>query len=219
MRLFTNHPPEEITLIRVGVPAVVRAATNPVLHVVGPWQARIPGQETVSLSYPLEIHSHDGRLALTVRMPVEDYVQAVLAGESIGFKSDQGLAAMAVAARTYAVRFEGRHKSEGYDFCDTTHCQDLHIGAVTERLRQAAEATEGELLWFEGAPASTFYGKDCGGAIEAGAAVWPDLKALTSAAVRTPIARVASGSRPSASRICGQRCWRRESGRRRASIC
>ena len=110
-------------------------------------------------------------------MPIEDYVQSVLAGESIGFRSEQALAAMAVAARTYAVRYEGRHKAEGYDFCDTTHCQDLHIGAVTERLRHAVEATEGELLWFEGAPASTFYGKDCGGAIEAGSAVWPELKA------------------------------------------
>ena len=84
---------------------------------------------------------------------------------------------MAVAARTYAVRFQGRHKAEGYDFCDTTHCQDVHITAVSERLRQAAELTEGELLWFQGSPAATFYGKDCGGSIEAAAMVWPDMKA------------------------------------------
>src|SRR5260370_6177839 len=84
---------------------------------------------------------------------------------------------MAVAARTYAVRSQGRHQSEGYDCCDTTHCQDLRIGAVTGRLRQAAGSTEGELLWFAGSPASTFYGKDCGGVTEAAALVWPDLKA------------------------------------------
>jgi stage II sporulation protein D len=100
-----------------------------------------------------------------------------LAGESAGFRSDQALAAMAVAARTYAVRFQGRHKAEGFDFCDTTHCQDVHVSAVSERLRQAAELTEGELLWFQGSPAATFYGKDCGGSTEAAAVVWPDMKA------------------------------------------
>ena len=80
-------------------------------------------------------------MTLTVRIPAEEYVQAALAGESLGFQSDQGLAAMAVAARTYAVRYHGRHKSEGYDFCDTTHCQDLHIQAITERIRRAVEAS------------------------------------------------------------------------------
>jgi stage II sporulation protein D len=94
--------------------------------------------------------------ALTRKVPIEQYVAAVLAGESIGFRSEQAMQAMAVAARTYAVRFEGRHKSEGYDFCDTTHCQDVRFSAVTERMRRAAEATEGELLWFAGAPAATF---------------------------------------------------------------
>src|SRR5207253_1570274 len=135
----------------------------------GAWSARIPGQDTLRIAYPLDISVRDGRLALTLHLPLEDYVAAVLAGESAGFRSEQGLAAMAVAARTYAVRFEGRHRSEGYDFCDTTHCQDLRISAVSGRLRQAAEATEGELLWFEGSPASTFYGKDCGGVTEAAA--------------------------------------------------
>jgi stage II sporulation protein D len=53
----------------------------------------------------------------------------------------------------------------------------VHISAVSERLRQAAELTEGELLWFKGSPAATFYGKDCGGSIEAAAMVWPDMKA------------------------------------------
>jgi stage II sporulation protein D len=48
---------------------------------------------------------------------------------------------------------------------------------LTDRLRRVAEATEGELLWFAGAPAATFYGKDCGGSTENGALVWPDIKA------------------------------------------
>ena len=177
VRIYTNQAPEQLTLMRGGNSALVKASGNPVLHVVGPWKAQIPGQDPVALAYPLEIRTRDGSLALTLRLPLEDYVAAVLAGESAGFRSDQSMAAMAVAARTYAVRFQGRHKAEGYDFCDTTHCQDLRITAVSERVRQAAEQTEGELLWFQGSPAATFYAKDCGGSIEAAAMVWPDLKA------------------------------------------
>ena len=177
VRIYSNLAPDHVTLVRGGRSTVIKATENPVLHAVGEWSARIPGQDALRLAYPLDIRARDGRLALTLHLPLEDYVAAVLAGESAGFRSTQSLAAMAVAARTYAVRFQGRHKAEGFDFCDTTHCQDLHISAVSERLRQAAELTEGELLWFRGSPAATFYGKDCGGSTEAAVMVWPDMKA------------------------------------------
>jgi stage II sporulation protein D len=141
----------------------------------------------------MAIRTEGGHLALTITVPLEEYVAGVLAGESVGFRSAQSLAAMAVAGRTYAVRYQGRHKSDGYDFCDTTHCQDLRIGAVSERLQQAAESTEGELLWFEGAPAATFYGRDCGGVTEAGVRVWPDLKAPYLQSHDDPHCRAQSG--------------------------
>jgi stage II sporulation protein D len=156
---------------------LVEAAANPALHATGAWLARIPGEPELALGYPLEIRTARGQLTLTIRLPLEEYVTAALAGESASFRSEQSLAAMAVAARTYAVRFEGRHRAEGFDFCDTTHCQDVRVTAISERLRAAAQATEGELVWYQGTAAATFYGKDCGGAIEAGASVWPEWKA------------------------------------------
>jgi stage II sporulation protein D len=110
-----------------------------------------------------------------VDMPLERYVAAALAGESGGFQSDEALKAMAVAARTYAVRMRGRHGAEGFDLCDTTHCQRLDVGAVTPRLEKAAVETAGELLWYQGKPAFTPYTKDCGGTSEDAAVVWPDL--------------------------------------------
>jgi len=107
---------------------------------------------------------------------MEDYLAAVLAGESGNFQSEEALKAMAVVARTYAARFRGRHKAENFDFCDTTHCQDLHLSAVTDRQRSAAEATEGELLWFQGSPAGTYYHQNCGGTTAAASEIWPDVK-------------------------------------------
>lgn len=110
-----------------------------------------------------------------VSLDVEEYVAGVIAGESSVFRSDEALKAMAVAARSYAVRLRGRHASEGFDFCITTHCQHLERRAVTPRLVSIAGQTAGELLWFEGKPAFACYTRNCGGRTEAVAAVWPDL--------------------------------------------
>ena len=113
----------------------------------------------------------------TLAVPLERYVAGVLAGESSVFRSDEALKAMAVAARTYAVRLRGRHAAEGFDFCATTHCQRFDPDAVTPRLESIAAETAGELLWFQGKPAFTPYTRDCGGRTEDAAAVWPDLAA------------------------------------------
>jgi stage II sporulation protein D len=99
----------------------------------------------------------------TVELDRERYVAAVLGGESSVFRSDEALKAMAVAARTYAVRMRGRHSADGYDFCATTHCQRVDLNAITPRLEAIVAATAGELVWREGRPASTLYSLDCGG--------------------------------------------------------
>ncbi len=120
----------------------------------------------------------------TVEAPRERYVAAVLAGEASVFQSDEALKAMAVAARTYAVRLRGRHAAEGFDFCSTTHCQRVDLNGITPRLTAIAAATAGELLWYRGKPAFTPYSRDCGGRTEDAGVVWPDLAApyLTSRA-------------------------------------
>jgi stage II sporulation protein D len=113
----------------------------------------------------------------TRELGLEQYVAGVLAGESSVFQSREALKAMAVAARTYAVRLRGRHKSEGYDFCATTHCQHVDFDAVTSRLVDVVGETAGELLWFQGKPAFACYTRDCGGRTEDAGSVWPDLAA------------------------------------------
>ncbi|MBI3281510.1 MAG: SpoIID/LytB domain-containing protein [Acidobacteria bacterium] len=109
------------------------------------------------------------------RFPREEYVAGIVAGETGDFRSAEALKAMAVAARTYAFRHMGRHKKDGYDFCDTTHCQSLRQPG--DRHREAAEATEAEMLWYQGSPADTYYHANCGGATEAAEDVWPDVRA------------------------------------------
>ncbi len=123
----------------------------------------------------VQVRSPEGNR--TIELPLEKYVAGVLAGESSVFRSDEALKAMAVAARTYAVRLRGRHAAEGFDFCASTHCQRLDLEAVTPRIEAAVTQTAGQLLWFEGKPAFACYTRDCGGRTEDAAAVWPDLAA------------------------------------------
>ncbi len=124
---------------------------------------------------PPSVRVRDGNS--TVELSLDQYVTAVLAGECSVFRSPEAIKAMAVAARTYAVRMRGRHSAEGYDFCSTTHCQRIDRGGITPRLQGIAAQTAGELLWYEGKLAFTAYTRDCGGRAEEAAAVWPDLAA------------------------------------------
>src|SRR3982074_1614682 len=94
VRIYSNQSPQQMTLDS----RVIRASDHPVLHVPGAWKARIPGQPALALSWPLDIREREGRLELLLRLQLEEYVAAVLAGESAGFRSPQSLAAMAVAA-------------------------------------------------------------------------------------------------------------------------
>jgi len=121
----------------------------------------------LALTYIVSVGGH------IVELPAERYVAGALAGESSVFRNEEALKAMAVAARTYAARLKGRHASEGYDFCDTTHCQRLDLDAINQRMREAAAATQGELLWYEGKLAFSVYSRNCGGRTE----VWPDFSA------------------------------------------
>ncbi|MEO5923504.1 MAG: SpoIID/LytB domain-containing protein [Bryobacteraceae bacterium] len=109
-----------------------------------------------------------------VEMELEQYVAGVLGGESSVFQSIEALKAMAIAARTYAVHFHGRHADEGFDVCDKTHCQRLDTKAITARLIEAAKATAGQLVLYRNQPAATYFHRDCGGKTENVRAVWPE---------------------------------------------
>jgi stage II sporulation protein D len=82
---------------------------------------------------------------------------------------------MAVLARTYAVANLERHKPEGFDLCEGPHCQRFLERGVTQRIRSLAEATEGEILWWQGRPAQVFYTGHCGGYTEPARTLWPTL--------------------------------------------
>jgi stage II sporulation protein D len=138
------------------------------LRISGTFQITAPDSPPPQASYPIEIRASEGRLLVTASMPMDAYLAGVLAGETGNFKSDEALKAMAVTARTYAMHFGSRHALDGFDFCDSTHCQNLRFAAVDARLRHIVESTSGEVLWYDGEPAATYYHANCGGTTEDG---------------------------------------------------
>lgn len=104
-------------------------------------------------------------------VPLEVYVARVLAGEAEPRAAEGAYQALAIAIRTFALANAGRHQSEGFDLCDTTHCQVPR--ASTPATRRATLATAGQVLTWNGAPAEVFYSASCGGRSASAAEVWP----------------------------------------------
>ncbi|ABF39933.1 Sporulation protein-like protein [Candidatus Koribacter versatilis Ellin345] len=165
--------------IRIGDRAAMRVAIN------GP--VRISGGtiRPMSVHVPLEISAVRGELRVIAVYPTEEYVAAVLQGETAGDMPPEALKALAVAIRSYATRFRERHKEEHFDFCDSTHCQYLRTD-VSPAVQQAVTQTANELLWDRGSPLAAYYHKDCGGRTEDVASVWPDQRSAALVAHEDP---------------------------------
>jgi stage II sporulation protein D len=98
----------------------------------------------------------------------------VVSGEAGDLSQLEAYKAQAVAARTYTVTHMYNHAREGYNMCDTTHCQlYTGLGTISALAREASDATRGELLYYRGKPAETFYHSACGGRTETMTYVWP----------------------------------------------
>jgi stage II sporulation protein D len=138
------------------------------LRITGAFQITANDAPPLQADFPIDILANEGRLLITASMPMDEYLAGVLAGETGNFKSDEALKAMAVTARTYAMHFGSRHALDGFDFCDSTHCQNLRLASVDARLRRIVDSTSGEVLWYDGEPAATYYHANCGGTTEDG---------------------------------------------------
>ena len=118
-------------------------------------------------------------LVIVVTLPVENYVERVVASESGPGDSPESLKALAIVVRSFALH--EAHGHADYDLCDSTHCQLLHWSGNGDR-RAAAHAatlaTAGETLWFHGQRALAYFGKDCGGRTASPDEIWPRAKPL-----------------------------------------
>ena len=99
----------------------------------------------------------------------------------------EAIKAQSVAARSFALASRGRHASEGYDLCTTTHCQ-LYTGTTAEKSASnaAIKATRGEVLTYGGKPIEALFHTDSGGMTENSEDVWGSHVPYLRAAKDTP---------------------------------
>lgn len=120
----------------------------------------------------------DGVLAIVVTTAVESAVSSIVNAEMGDITKREALKALAVAARSYILTHTGRHRSEGFDYCDTTHCQffgeavDPSTGVRAARVYEAVVQTKQECLLFAERIVEGHYSASCGGLSATPEMVW-----------------------------------------------
>lgn len=116
----------------------------------------------------------------TLSLPIEDYVFGVVAAEGSVESQPEALKALAVVARTYALRNLRRHARDHFDLCDTTHCQ-RYVPVRDESARpefyalarRAVRETAGEVLRDQrGRTAEVYFSAACGGQTADASKLW-----------------------------------------------
>lgn len=164
--------------------AIKQSVTTDVVRIApdnsGTLEISVPGKIRRTVRGTLRLDTGVGgrgplRILLTTGRELA--VASVVAAET-SRRDTAALKAIAVAVRTFMHFYEGRHTSEGFDFCDTTHCQfyrgeqDPSNGASSPAISSAVLATEGEILIFEGQPIQGYYTAACGGLSATPSMVW-----------------------------------------------
>jgi peptidoglycan hydrolase-like amidase len=110
----------------------------------------------------LEVRRSGGELLAIVEMDRETAVAAIVEAEGAAGLPVEARKAQAVVTRSYLAGAHNRH--QGFDFCDTEHCQLLkepsHSNSEASR---ATLATRGQVLVYKGDVIAAFYSANCGG--------------------------------------------------------
>ncbi len=120
-----------------------------------------------------------------VGVALEDYVAATALSEitPVGESADtvgRIYDVQTIVARSYALAHLGRHRAEGFDVCDSTHCQvyepsRLATSRFSNDARRAVARTAGRVLTYgagAGAPIDALFHADCGGHTASPQQVW-----------------------------------------------
>ena len=113
----------------------------------------------------ISIYFHED--GTTKKMPLEEYLAGVVAGEMKGDWPLEAYAAQAIVARTFTLEFIARGGGKEFhqaDICtDENHAQAYNAGAITPVIRKAVEMTRGEVMPYGGNFVKGWFSASCGG--------------------------------------------------------
>lgn len=107
----------------------------------------------------LEIKKEADGIVIVNELYIEDYLVKVIPSEMPGTYEKEALKAQAVCARTYAFRqIRGNsYSAYGAHVDDSTRYQVYNNISTDERTRSAVNETYGQMLFYNGTPAETYY--------------------------------------------------------------
>lgn len=112
-------------------------------------------------------------IVLINHVEIENYLYGVVPREVGSSFPIESIKAQAVSARTYALSNVNKHKNEGFNLCDTTHCQ-VYGGMDAEKpsTNQAVDETRNLVVYYEGKLVETPFHSNNGGYIESNNSAW-----------------------------------------------
>jgi stage II sporulation protein D len=138
------------------------------------------------MSGSVTIRAVSNTLQCVATVPFEQYVAGVVSSEALPHTPAAALQAQAVCARSYAMALQP-HATEGYDYCDSTHCQDFHgVPPPDDPAAIATRATAGQYLALNGRPLAAYYHSTCGGRTAGADEVFPAGPGIVSVIDGTP---------------------------------
>lgn len=141
------------------------------------------GSDAAEVAYPIfaefagakntNVAVHQVNQNSTKQMALEDYIIKVVSTEASVEAEPEALKALAVAARTYALRNLGRHQDQGYDFCSTTHCQRFDSDSSSPAIAAAVKQTTGVVLKDrDNEIVDSYFSASCGGTTANAKTLW-----------------------------------------------
>ncbi len=116
-------------------------------------------------------------------LDIEEYLYGVVPSEMPSSWHKEALKAQAVACRNYAYSNLNIHKNEGFDVCDTTHCQ-VYNGILDEKpsTTEAVNETKNIFAYYNNEKINAVYSSSSGGYTDDSENVWntktPYLRAI-----------------------------------------
>ena len=127
--------------------------------------AKTPAVKARKYKDDFEITSDSKVLTLVNLVETDNYLSGVVESEGGGGKHLEYYKVQAVLSRTYAFKYLGRHKKEGFDLCDRVHCQAYHsMMRFTPLIDTAVRQTNTIVLSdSKGSLIDAYFHANCGG--------------------------------------------------------
>jgi len=126
---------------------------------------------------------------------IGDLVDQLLLSEFSKTDNPEALKAVSVAIRTYIYYNKGRHKDEGCDFCDTTHCQAFkgwnnddipYVESIRSLLAKILAPSRDLILIYNDKVIEGYYSACCGGKLATPEIIWGGLSDFPYRNIKSP---------------------------------